>query len=223
MKALLQGIRSKNLVPILLIYYGVGITGLVLPATRKLFIHLTPFSLLLSIFLLFLFHDSYRRRFWIGSLLIFLLGFLVEVVGVRTGILFGDYLYGETLGLKVMHTPLLIGVNWLMLIYCTTYIAGKYVEPLYFRSLVAGSLMVVYDFALEPAAIRLDMWSWAGGAVPLQNYLAWFIISIGLSYLAGSLKLTARENKLASPLFFIQLIFFILLDLWIVAGALWEF
>ena len=222
MKASLLQLRSKNLVPILVFYYLVGLTGIMVPATRGLFIRFTPFSLLMSIFLLFLFHDRYKLRFWLTSLLIFSIGFLVEAVGVKTGILFGAYQYGETLGLKLMHTPLLIGVNWLMLIYCTTYIAGKYVEPLYFRSIVAASLMVVYDFALEPAAIRLDMWSWEGGAVPLQNYLAWFMISFGLSYLAGRLHLVARQNKLAVPLFFIQMLFFIVLDLWIVVGVLWD-
>jgi putative membrane protein len=222
MIASLLVLRSKNLVPILIFYYLVGITGIIVPATRNLFIRLTPFSLLMSIFLLFLFHDNYKRRFWLASLLIFSIGFLVEVVGVKTGILFGAYQYGETLGLKLMHTPLLIGVNWLMLIYCATYIAGKYVEPLYYRSIVAATLMVVYDFALEPAAIRLDMWSWSGGAVPLQNYLAWFIIAFGLSYLAGRLHLVPRQNKLAFPLFFIQMLFFIMLDLWIVLGVLWD-
>ncbi len=219
MKASLLLLRSKNLSPILGFYYLVGIVGILVPATRNLFISLTPFSLLLSLTLLFLFHHPYSRRFWLGSLLIFSLGFLIEVLGVRTGILFGAYLYGETLGIKLMHTPLMIGVNWLMLIYCTTYIAGKYVEPLYYRSILAASLMVVYDFALEPAAIRLDMWSWTGVAVPLQNYVAWFIIAFGLSYLAGRLQMVPRENKLALPLFFIQLLFFIILDLWIILGV----
>lgn len=222
MKASLLLLRSKNLVPILVIYYLVGVTGIIVPATRDLFIRLTPFSLLMSIFLLFLFHDRYNIRFWLASLLIFSIGFLVEAVGVKTGIVFGAYQYGETLGIKLMHTPLLIGVNWLMLIYSATYIAGKYVEPLYYRSIVAATLMVVYDFALEPAAIRLDMWSWAGGAVPLQNYLVWFIIAFGLSYLAGRLHLVARQNKLAFPLFFIQMLFFIVLDLWIILGLLWD-
>ena len=34
-------------------------------------------------------------------------------------------------------------------------IAGRFVEPLYFRAIVAGSMMVVFDFALEPAAIAV--------------------------------------------------------------------
>ena len=221
MRNLLSDIRSRNPLPLLLLYYGVGVAGLILPLTREIFMRLTSLSLLLSLGLLFLYHPTHERKFWLTSLLIFLGGYLVEVIGVRTGLLFGSYQYGETLGLKVFHTPLIIGVNWLMLVYCTSYIAGKYVESLYFRSIVAASLMVVYDFAMEPAAIRLDMWSWDGGPVPLQNYLAWFMIAFGLNYLAGRMGIIKGDNKVALPLFFIQMVFFILLDVWIVLEVLW--
>ena len=222
MKQVLKTIRSKNLVPILIIYYAVGLAGLIIPVTRETFKDLTPFSLLLSLFLVYLYHDNFSARFWLTSLLVLVLGFLVEVVGVETGILFGEYQYGNTLGPKLFHTPLMIGVNWLMLVYCSLYIVRKFIETPYFRAIVAAALMVVYDFALEPSAIYLDMWNWAGGAVPLQNYLAWFIIAFLLNYLADQLRLPARENKLALPLFFIQLVFFISLDLWIFAGKIWD-
>jgi len=222
MQRVLKTIRSKNLVPILIIYYMVGLAGMIIPATRELFKDLTPFSLLLSIFLLYLFHDSFTPRFWLSSLLVLVLGFLVEAAGVETGLVFGEYHYGDTLGPKLFHTPLMIGVNWLMLVYCSLYIVRKFVDVPYFRAIVAAALMVVYDFALEPSAIYTNMWTWVTGAVPLQNYLAWFIIAFMLNYLADRLQLPARENKLAMPLFFIQLVFFISLDLWIFAGRIWD-
>jgi putative membrane protein len=221
MKHLFSLIQSKNPVPVILVYYTVGLAGLLIPATRGLFTQLIPFSLLFSVALLLLYHTSYGWHFWLTFLLVFLGGYLVEVVGVRTGLLFGAYTYGENLGWKVFHTPLLIGINWTMLVYCSSYIAGKYVEPLYFRSIVAASLMVVYDFALEPAAIRLDMWSWEGGAVPLQNYLTWFLLAFALNYLAGRRAFTRGENKVAAPLFLIQMVFFLLLDVWILTEKLW--
>lgn len=223
MKEVLQFIRSKNPVPVIIIYYGVGLIGMIIPYTRELFKWLTPFSLLLSIFLLYLYHDRFSIRFWITSLLVLSLGFILEAAGVETGVIFGEYRYGDTLGPELFHTPLLIGVNWLMLVYCSLYIARKFIETPYFRAIVAAAMMVVYDFALEPAAVYLDMWSWAGGAIPLQNYLAWFIIAFLLNYLADYLRLPARQNKVALGLFFVQLVFFILLDLWIFAGKIWGF
>lgn len=222
MQNVLKTIRSKNPVPVVIIYYLVGLAGMIIPATHELFKDLTPFSLLLSIFLLYLYHDSFSTRFWLASLLILVLGFLVEVAGVETGVLFGEYSYGDTLGPRLFHTPLMIGVNWLMLVYCSLYIVRKYIDTPYFRAIVAAALMVVYDFALEPSAIYLGMWSWSGGAVPLQNYLAWFIIAFLLNSLADRLDLPARKNKLALPLFFIQLVFFIALDLWFYISRIWE-
>lgn len=221
MSLLVEKIRARNLVPILVLYYTVGVAGLVFPWSRDWFTRLIPVSLLLSLGLLFLFHGRTSARFWLTSLLIFALSLVIEITGVTTGLLFGEYQYGEALGLKVFHTPLMIGMNWLMLVYCSSVVAGRWIQPLYYRSLAAGTMMVVYDIALEPAAIRLDMWEWTQGAVPLQNYIAWFVIAVALNYLAGWLRLTPSSNKLAGPLFFIQLAFFIVLDILIVAERLW--
>ena len=194
---------------------------MIVPFTREIFQKLTPFSLILSVLLLFLYHGPITRRFIWSALLIFALGWLLEVTGVETGLLFGEYEYGNTLGIKILHTPLLIGLNWFMLVYCSMYLAGKYLDTPYFRAIVAAVIMVVYDFALEPSAIRLDMWTWEGGAVPLQNYLAWALLSFGLNYLAGYLKMVPRENKAAIPLYFIQLIFFVILDVWFMGEGIW--
>ncbi len=218
---LLDKLQSKNPVPILAFYFAVGAAGLIIPASRGWFIRAVPFTLLVSLALLFLYHGKISSRTWWTGLLIFVLGLLIEMTGVATGLIFGDYQYGDTLGLKLFHTPLMIGVNWLILVYCSTVIAGRFVEPLYFRSIVAGSMMVVYDFALEPAAIRLDMWRWTGNAVPLQNYLAWFVIATVLSYLAARFRLPNPNNKMSGPIYFIQLTFFITLDIWIVAERIW--
>jgi putative membrane protein len=218
---LLGRIRKMNLVPWLMIYFAVGVAGLVFPATRPWFIRAVPFTLLLSLGLVVLHHRGYSLRFWLSALLVFSAGLILEIVGVTTGLLFGQYSYGPTLGPAILHTPLLIGVNWLLLIYCTLHIAGRFVDDLFFRSLAAASMMVMYDIVLEPAAMRLDMWSWTGGAVPLQNYLAWFGISVLLAYVSGRTGLAGGENKLAVPLFFIQMGFFLILDVWIVAERLW--
>ncbi|MFH0757855.1 MAG: carotenoid biosynthesis protein [Bacteroidota bacterium] len=218
---LLQKLQSINLVPVLAFYFAAGAAGLIIPASREWFIRAVPFTLLVSLALLFLYHGKISSRTCLAGLLIFVLGLLIEMTGVGTGLIFGNYRYGDTLGLKVFHTPLMIGVNWLILVYCSVVVAGRFVEPLYFRSIVAGSMMVAYDFALEPAAIRLDMWSWAGIAVPLRNYLAWFVIAALLSYLAAWLRLPNPKNKMAGPIYFIQLIFFIALDIWIYAERIW--
>ena len=41
---------------------------------------------------------------------------LTEAIGVNTGLLFGTYEYGANLGFKIFGVPLIIGVNWTVLI-----------------------------------------------------------------------------------------------------------
>lgn len=194
------------------LYYSVGFAGLSLPPTREMFISLMPFSLLLSFAILLYFHKKWRVTDVIIFLSIAIAGFLIEVLGVATGQVFGSYSYGRALGFSLFDTPLMIGINWLMLTYCVFTITEdtKFVWPL--KAFFAAALMVVYDFFMEPVAIRLDMWSWGGGSIPLQNYQAWFIISIiflSIMHLAR----VKTNNQVAVWLFGSQFVFFLLLNI----------
>jgi len=143
-----------------------------------------------------------------------LAGFFIEVIGVNTGLIFGDYSYGEALGLKVLSTPLLIGVNWLILIYCT----GVLLE--YFKlknsiifSLIGALILLGIDFLIEPVAIRFNYWSWSGGQIPLQNYIGWYIFSFLLFFVFKGLDFN-KNNKAAIVLLFAQIGFFLGLNMW---------
>jgi uncharacterized membrane protein len=43
-------------------------------------------------------------------------------------------------------------------------------------------LMVIFDWCMEPAAMKLGYWTWRDGNLLLRNYLAWFIWGFMLSY-----------------------------------------
>ena len=45
-------------------------------------------------------------------LIAFAIGFSAELIGVHSGMLFGNYSYGNNLGLKLAEVPLIIGINW---------------------------------------------------------------------------------------------------------------
>lgn len=222
MKEIFIRIRNYNLAPWLVIFYSVGVAGMIIPQTRELFKALVPLNLLLNVMLLLIYHGRLDVRFAWKALVIYSAGFIVEIAGVNTGLIFGSYEYGPTLGPQLFHTPMIIGINWLMLVYASLVITSRFFEQRYFRVLVAAVLMVVYDFALEPAAIDLDMWNW-GGPVPMQNYIAWLVISLVLTWFADRTGFVNRENKIAAPLFFVQLGFFILLDIWMYAKVIWGF
>jgi putative membrane protein len=73
-------------------------------------------------------------------------------------------------------------------------------------------LMTFFDFMMEPAAIKLGYWTWIEVEVPLQNYVAWFILGgllAGLGYKMGLFK--SKHPPLAVHIYFAQLIYFILI------------
>lgn len=194
------------------IYYTVGLLGLSYAPTRLLFTNLMPLSLLMSMGLLFLYHQTWHIKH-VGLFgLVAILGFGIEVVGVLTGEVFGLYQYGGALGYKLWGTPLMIGVNWLMLIYMVYAILKNTSINVFLQVLLGALMMVGYDIVLEPVAIQLDMWSWGGGAIPLQNYVAWYVISVVLLSLLHGFQILYR-NPIAIGLLCVQWIFFILLNI----------
>ena len=219
MEAIIRGFanysRATWIRILFVIFFTVGAAGLSYQYTRDLFIWLMPFSLLLSMGLMFWMHDKWKTKHIIIFLIIVLMGFFVEVAGVLTGVVFGEYSYGRALGFKILGTPPLIGLNWLMLIYAVYLIMNKLRLHVILKILLGSSLMVVYDIIMEPVAINLDMWSWGAGTIPIQNYIAWFIISVVMLSIFYITRIKYR-NKVAPWLFFIQMGFFLILNLSVV-------
>ena len=205
--------QARLAVLVLAVLYAVGIVGILLPIHED-FILLTPFNLLVSLALVLWMHPR-----WDGHTLAFLfiayfVGFGAELFGVQTGILFGEYTYGEVLGPRIWGTPLMIGVNWVMLGYSAGVIANHLMGQAHWllRGLFAALLMVALDVLIEPVAIRYGFWSWEGDVVPLRNYLGWFLVAFPLQSLF-SFWLAAVRNKVAIALFILQVLFFLILGI----------
>jgi len=190
------------------IFYTVGVAGIGIPLTQRLFIILIPYALLLSFIAILLFHKSLHSgntRFVFFTII--LVSYIVEVIGVNSQIVFGKYIYGSGLGLKVFGTPLMIGINWAMLVYCSSSIMERFRLPIVLQVILASVLMVVYDIVLEQVAPFLDMWYWNGNSVPLQNYSVWFLLALIFHGLV-KWKKVRTENPLASAIFVCQFLFF---------------
>jgi len=199
----------------ILIFYTIGIIGMLVPALFPLFIKLVPFALILSFLTLTVFHrERNNQKSLIVFIAIYLLGFAVEVVGVNTGMLFGDYMYGNSLGIKFLNTPIIIGLNWLLLIYITASVVEQFKIPNLAKIVLASSLMVGYDFILELVAPRLDMWRFSDDVVPLQNYIVWFTFSIVLHSLIKIFRINTK-NRLALIVLISQFVFFLVLAIFL--------
>ncbi len=194
----------------LVIFYLVGLLGFSFELTFPLFQKLVPLNLIVSALLLFSFHN----RWDVKSILLFVtipvFGILVEIIGVNTQLFFGNYSYGESLGLKIFNTPVLIGLNWLILTYCIYSSFVRFREKWFFI-FPAAAIMVGFDFILEPVAMQIDMWDWQGGIVPLKNYVDWYWVSLIIFFFMWITKFRAK-NELASTLILIQFLFFLSLN-----------
>jgi putative membrane protein len=205
-------ISSKLINRVFVIYYLVGIAGLSIPYTRELFRPLIGISLLMSLVLLMFFHKSQGGRFWLAVIFVVVGGYLFEWIGVNTGLIFGHYAYGKVLGPGFMGTPYLIGFNWLMLIYLVSALLQKVAAAPATKWFLGASLMVGYDVFLEPVAQDLGMWGWSNNAVPVQNYLAWYLLSFLFLAIFDLLKVKF-ENAVALTLLACQIGFFVALNI----------
>ena len=142
---------------------------------RQDFVFLTPYNLLLMLVVFLLASDSPKN--WMVYMAPIVLGFIIEVIGTNTGWPFGAYTYGTALGLRVLSTPLMIGVLWWVLIRAWFDLSGRWTQNPWIKALITGTAMVLMDVLIEPVAIELGFWTWADLEVPVANYVSWFVLA----------------------------------------------
>ncbi len=201
---------ENRFIAVIGIIYLVGILGFMVPALNPIFISLTPYNIIGSFIVAWIFHKKWELSHISTLLLIGIMGFFVELLGVKTGLIFGNYHYGATFGPKWQSVPYLIGLNWAAMVFYSSSFLAPRIKNTVIRSLAGGALMTLYDFFLEPVAMRYDFWHWKNGIVPLQNYAAWFVFASLFHFLLNAVTKPIK-NRTAATLFFIQGGFFIVL------------
>ena len=176
---------------------------------RQSVLNLTPIHLFVM-FALFLWANSYFSIKLIKAIIvIYLIGVLAEVLGVRYNIIFGNYYYGNSLGPQVLEVPLIIGFNWLTLSFATYGVSSYLFKNKTVITVFASILMVLTDYIIEPMAGALDFWYWVGGNIPIQNYVGWFFVSLIIHTIL--VKMNFKFNiKLCLALLLSQILFFVI-------------
>ncbi|RVT98261.1 carotenoid biosynthesis protein [Mucilaginibacter limnophilus] len=202
---------GKWLVTLILLFHAVGIVGFTLIKTRPFFLVLVPFHLLLMTVLVVKSHNRLSKKFLYFFIITALAGFITELVGTATGLLFGTYSYGSTLGIKAAGVPLLMGLLWFLMIYSagvTMRLSGlKYIV---LRVLIGAALLTALDWLIEPVAIKFDYWNWKNNIIPMYNYVCWFGLSLVL-LLIFELFRFKKQSGVAVVFLITQFIFFIAL------------
>lgn len=138
---------------------------------------LTPAHLCIVTFILFSVHPPLNRQFYKAAFLTFMFGMFIEIVGVKTGNIFGEYHYTSLLGPRVLGVPIVIGTNWLLLSYCFSALVLWWRPSLRlgYQVVIGALLMVLLDVIIEPFAVHYGLWIWKGRILPsIVNYIAWF-------------------------------------------------
>lgn len=200
----------------IVLFHIVGLVGFLNPNLNKLFLTFVPFHLLLMLILLVINQAAWGKNFWQFISLIFVLGVLIEIIGVSTGMIFGHYTYGQTLGIKIANVPLIIGVNWLILILAVGAILEKFKRLNSLQKAIIGAVfLTLLDVLIEPVAIKFDYWHWQNNVIPFQNYFGWFLVSFLFLKMCDQIDFN-KSNKVAGLLLITQLMFFIILNLTVV-------
>lgn len=194
------------------IYFLAGVLWHFLDFSRPIVLSLTPYTLFLSSIIVIYFGNKQIETnliLWLFCTFIFTM--VIEILGVKSGRIFGNYSYGNVLGLKCYGVPLIIGLNWTIVIYGLYTISGKIIsQGSILKSFLVGVMAVLFDLVLEPVAVKLNYWNWHNASIPLQNYLSWFLISAGVSFIAEKVKIQ-KANTLIIHYLFAQYLFFFLL------------
>ena len=213
---------------IALLFHISGVIGILFTPYKDWFIANTPLNLVVMLVLLIWMQPQKNISFFLFFAICFLVGMGTEIIGVNTGKLFGHYHYGTIMGSKLNGVPYLIGINWFVVVFCSgiiitklnNWIEDKYlVEGLQMSSflktvsfILDGALLAtLFDYNLEPVAIKLNFWQWQNNQIPLYNFICWFIISALLLVVFRRLNFN-KNNHFVIHLFTIQLLFFIALQ-----------
>ncbi len=214
--------RKNRIRPVSIILFSVGFFLHIICPSRTLALLLTtPFLISINALVLFYSFDENNKKLQtvIFVLFSFVFTIAVEIAGTKTGLIFGNYTYGDTIWLKLMTVPLVIGLNWVTLLLAAYNVAVKISERLKIRSgywivLLSAVLLTFLDYLIEPVAVFLDYWNWENDFIPYQNYIAWFTISLILVSFIQIFKIQIR-SKLLVFFYFVMVCYFIALRIFL--------
>lgn len=206
----------KIILAIIYIYFLAGIVWHLIPATKEIVLPLTSYGLyVFSILLLFIERKNFSLISILWFVFIVVTTFFIEVLGVKTGNIFGEYNYSNVLGIKLLQVPIIIALNWgFVLLGIYSLVINTKISSNVLKVVLISILTVIFDIMLEPIAIKLNYWNWHASSVPLQNYLAWYLIAFCFSTIGVVFKISIK-TKLISHYIYAQAIFFTILNVFL--------
>jgi uncharacterized membrane protein len=163
-----------------------------------------PWMVIVPLFTTFGFLHALYTLGWPRSALFLALtcatGFVFEFTGVKTGVVFGRYLYTDVLGPKILGTvPFIIPPAYFMMLYPSYVMTnlildarpearGHTMPRLIGATLLTGLVMTAWDLSNDPLmADEVKAWHWLDGGpyfgIPIRNFFGWIAVSITICFL----------------------------------------
>lgn len=196
---------------ILIVFHLVGLYFISQPQSFEYFASLSGWNLYLTFLLFLLSFSKIEVKLIYFFILCFVVGMSFEWLGVHTGIVFGDYKYGNNLGVKLFDVPIAIGINWIILTVSSANIAHLLFNNSLLKAFTGTSIMVGLDFLIEQIAPKLDFWYWENNTIPTYNYITWFGVGFFLQLVYFRYKLV-ETNIFTLVLFITLVVFFMVLN-----------
>ncbi len=145
-----------------------------------------------------------RRGIAVFVLVVVVVTFTSEWLGVSFGVPFGHYYYTEKLGPKILDIPWVIPIQWFNMMYVCYFMACIVCSPVSMRqspckahvdflgvvarAFLTGLFMLGWDLVNDPLmANGVGAWVWTNPneffgltyeRVPLSNFIGWVIVSV---------------------------------------------
>ncbi len=107
-------------------------------------------------------------------------GWVVEAVGVATGVPFGRYEYSGTLGWRLVDVSVVVPLAWAMMAWPALLAGRRTRHPV----LTGTAILVTWDLFLDPQMVEAGHWTWAPSdwpalhGIPVSNALGWIVTSV---------------------------------------------
>ena len=79
---------ENRFIAVIAIIYAVGVAGFIIPSLNPLFIWLTPINILGTFIIAWIFHKKWEINHFLMIAVIGLMGFFIELAGVKTQAIF---------------------------------------------------------------------------------------------------------------------------------------
>ncbi|CAO5245102.1 Carotene biosynthesis associated membrane protein [Frankia sp. AgKG'84/4] len=124
-----------------------------------------------------------RGPWWAAAFVVVTVGggLAVETLGVHTGVPFGRYVYGTSLGPRLFGVSLVVPLAWAMMAYPAYVLVRRHQQAPDRAAVVGGLVLATWDLFLDPQMVNAGHWRWhssgpALNGIPVTNFLGWLLV-----------------------------------------------